>query len=378
MLTADGCRERRTRLWAAMPERPEWMLLSEPRHLMYFANFYASPFIFRTQNASALLILGADGSSTLLTDNMLGIYAARAHVDERVAADWYVGRGSAPERQSVLVDAGWRAMQERSGARIGFDQLVPAELCLRLAKTRPGLQGAIVNATAALLMRRKDADELAVLRRAITAMEAAFAAGAERIHAGMTELQAYGFVSGIVNECLGEQALVYGDFAAGARTEKKGGPPTLRRIEPGNLFLLDYSAVLYGYRADFTNTWVVDGQPTPRQRELADFCLEAMREGETLLKPGSRGHDIDAALRRVFASHRVEGHFPHHSGHGIGLSHPEPPYLTPRSDDVLVEGDVVTLEPGLYVDGVGGMRFERNYLITSTGFELLTHHRLGL
>ena len=195
MLTADGCRERRARLFATLPVTPEWVLLSEPRHLMYFANFYASPFSFRTQNASALLILGADGSSTLVTDNMLGIFADRAHVDERVVADWYVGRGSAPERQSVLVDAGWRATQERNGARIGFDQMVPAELCLRLAKTRPRLQAAFVNATAAILMRRKDPDEIAVLRRAIGAMEAAFAAGAERIHAGMTELQAYGFVS---------------------------------------------------------------------------------------------------------------------------------------------------------------------------------------
>ena len=75
MLTSEGCRDRRARLWASLEERPDWILLSEPRHLMYFANFYATPFIFRTQNASALLILGADGSSTLVTDNMLAAYA---------------------------------------------------------------------------------------------------------------------------------------------------------------------------------------------------------------------------------------------------------------------------------------------------------------
>ena len=377
MLTADGCRARRARLWAALPEKPEWILLSEPRHLMYFANFYASPFIFRTQNASALLILGADGTSTLVTDNMLGIFAEKAHVDERVTANWYSGNGSAPERQSVLVEAGRRAMHERDGARLAFDQLVPAELCGSLTGRPHGVATTFINAIAATLMRRKDPDEIALLRRAIGAMEAAFAA-TDGIRPGMTELQAYSFVSDIVFDRLGEQALVYGDFASGPRTEKKGGPPTPRRIEPGDLFLLDYSVVLYGYRADFTNTWVVNGQPTPRQRELAGFCLEAMEAGEELLKPGSRGHDIDAALRRVFARHDVIDYFPHHSGHGIGLGHPEPPYFTPASEDVLTDGDVVTLEPGLYVQGVGGMRFERNYLITSTGFELLTHHKLGL
>ena len=378
MLTADGCRDRRARLFAALPDRPDWILLAEPRHLMYFGNFYASPFIFRTQNASALLVLGADGSATLIADNMLGVFAEKAHVDERITAKWYSGTGSAAERQSVLVDAAWRAMQSRTGSRIAFDQMVPAELCLQLADTTPAMQRTFVNAAAAALMRRKDPDEVALLRRAIGAMETAFTAAHDGIEPGITEIQAYNFVTGIVFDELGEQALVYGDFASGPRAEKKGGPPTPRIVEQGDLFLLDYSVVLYGYRADFTNTWVVDGTPTPRQLELARFCVEAMEEGEKLLRPGNRGHDIDAALRRVFASYDVLDYFPHHSGHGIGLGHPDPPYLTPGSDDVLVEGDVVTLEPGLYQEGAGGMRFERNYLITSTGFELLTHHHVGL
>jgi Xaa-Pro aminopeptidase len=377
MLTAIGCRERRARLWGALEEKPDWILLSEPRHLMYFANFYAPPFIFRTQNASALLILGRDGTSTLVTDNMLAIYAEKAHVDERVVAEWYNGRTSAPERQGVLVKAGRDAMESRGGDRFGFDLLAPAALCLHLASTRPASRSIFINSAAQQLMRRKDPDEVAVLRRTIAAMETAFTRAAAEIHHGMTELQAYALVSAVVNEQLGEQALVYGDLASGPRAEK-GGPPTERQIEKGDLFLLDYSAVLYGYRADFTNTWVVDGQPTARQRELAAFCLEAMDAGERLLKPGTRGRDIDEALRRVFEKHDVLEHFPHHSGHGLGLGHPDPPYFTSESDDDLFEGDVVTLEPGLYVKGVGGMRFERNYLITATGFELLTRHHLGL
>jgi Xaa-Pro aminopeptidase len=378
MLTANGCRERRARLWAALEGKPDWILLSEPRHLMYFANFYATPFIFRTQNASALLILGKDGTSTLVTDGMLSVFAEKAFVDERVTAEWYNGRTAAPERQSVLARAAIGAMQPRDGVRLGFDQMVPAEVPLHLARTRPGLQTTIVNSAAWQLMRRKDPDEVAVLRRTIEAMEAGFTRATEGIHAGMTELQAYALVSAVVNEQLGEQALVYGDFASGPRTEDKGGPPTTRQIAKGDLFLLDYSAVLYGYRADFTNTWVVDGEPTARQRELAAVCVEAMEAGERRLKPGSRGRDVDEALRSIFTKHGVLQHFPHHSGHGIGLGHPDPPYLTSESEDIVVEGDVVTLEPGLYVKGVGGIRIERNYLITATGFELLTRHHLGL
>ena len=70
--------------------------------------------------------------------------------------------------------------------------------------------------------------------------------------------------------------------------------------------------------------------------------------------------------------------YPSHTGHGLGLSHPEPPYFVPESDETVVAGDVVAIEPGLFVKGVGGMRFERNYLVTSEGFENLTHHKLTL
>lgn len=378
MLTANGCRDRRARLWGALEEKPDWILLSEPRHLMYFANFYAPPFTFRTQNASALLVLGADGTSALIADNMLKTYADKAHVDDRIVAEWYTGVASAPERQNVLVKAGKDAMQSRQGPRVGFDQMVPPELCLHLAGSRRGLESTSINSVTHGLMRRKDADEVAVLRRTIDAMGAGFTRAEEDVHAGMTEMDVYALVSAAVNDRLGEQALVYGDFASGPRTLEKGGPPTMRRIEQGELFLLDYSAVLYGYRADFTNTWVVDGVPSSRQRELAAFCLEAMDAGERLLKPGTRGRDIDAAVKRVFTSHDVIQYFPHHTGHGLGLGHPDPPYFTPESDDVVVEGDVVALEPGLYVSGVGGMRFERNYLLIATGFELLTKHRVGV
>jgi Xaa-Pro dipeptidase len=378
MLTADGCRNRRARLWAALEEKPDWILLSEPRHLMYFASYAASPFIFRSHNASALLILGPDESALLVADNMLKMFVERAHLTDVVTPAWYSGQESAPERQGVLVGAAIDAMRARPGKHVGFDQAVPADVCLHLRESRPGLKRTAIGQVARDLMRRKDADELALLRRSVQAIEAGFAAATDRIRPGMTELQAYRAVHDTASDAAGEPVLVYGDFVSGPRTLEKGGPPGRREIEPGDLFLLDYSVVIHGYRGDFANTWVVGGDPTPRQRELAGFCLEAMREGEKLLKPGTPARDIDAAVRRVFEGHGVAGSFPHHTGHGVGLGHPDPPYLTRESHDTLLEGDIVTLEPGLYRQGVGGMRFERNYLITWAGHDVLSHHHLGL
>ena len=173
--------------------------------------------------------------------------------------------------------------------------------------------------------------------------------------------------------------IVYGDFASGPRCYRdKGGPATSRTIETGDLLLLDFSVIVSGYRGDFTNTFAVGGGPTARQRELFDACLGALRAGESRLKPGAAGRDVDAAVRGHFATMGLDHAFTSHSGHGLGLGHPEPPYFVPESTDTIVEGDVVALEPGLYIEGEGGMRFERNYLITADGFETLSNHELRI
>jgi len=136
--------------------------------------------------------------------------------------------------------------------------------------------------------------------------------------------------------------------------------------------------VVSGYRGDFTNTFAVGRGPTQRQRELFEACVGALRAGETSLKPGVAARTVDAAVRGHFDSLKLAGAFTSHSGHGLGLGHPEPPYFVPNSADTLEIGDVVALEPGLYIEGEGGMRYERNYLITADGFETLSHHQINI
>ena len=100
------------------------------------------------------------------------------------------------------------------------------------------------------------------------------AAALEQIKPGMTELDAYRIVQNAAMMELGEPAILYGDFASGPRCEiEKGGSPTSRKIEPGDLLLLDFSVVVSGYRGDFTNTFAVGGGPTARQQELFDACV---------------------------------------------------------------------------------------------------------
>ena len=189
------------------------------------------------------------------------------------------------------------------------------------------------------------------------------------IRPGMTELDVYHGVSGACMKAVGHPVIVYGDFAVSPGPERRGGGPTDRVLEPGDMFILDYSVIIQGYRSDFTNTLVVGKEPTADQQRLCDLSLQAMAAGERELRAGAACLTVYDAVRGVFDKAGVADAFPHHAGHGIGLTHPEDPYFVRHATQTLLAGDVVTLEPGLYIEGVGGLRIEHNYLVTADGIE---------
>jgi Xaa-Pro aminopeptidase len=379
MLTKDGCENRRKRLFAALPEKPDWILIADPQHLMAYANYWQSPFVFRSNDAAAVLILGAGGESILIADSMSRGFVEPAFAGEKLAPTWYDGKHAAPHREGMLVRSTLERLKTLDGARIGYEGgSVPAGILEGLRAARPGVQLLDIDPTIRPLKRSKDGDELALLNRSMRAAEAGQKAALERLKPGMTELEAFLLVQEAATLAAGEQVVIYGDFVSGPRTEKVGGPPSDRKIAAGDLFILDFSAVLYHYRCDFANSFVVGGKPTDVMRKHRDACLEAMAAAESAVKAGTLAKEVDRACRESFRRKHLDVHFPHHAGHGIGLGHPEPPYLVPESDETLVAGDVITIEPGQYVAGMGGMRFERNYLVTETGFEILSKHELTL
>jgi Xaa-Pro aminopeptidase len=379
MLTAEGCAGRRERLWGALPAGCDGLIVGDPSHLIYFAGFAPSPFVFRTVESGAMLLM-EPGRATLVADNLLAPALDRSFADEVVAPAWYEGRRSAPHRRGMLVETALGRLAAIPGRRFGVELAgVPAGVVEGLRRARAGVDVVDIGPAIRPLRRAKDPDEVDVLRLAMRAGEAGHAAALAQVEPGMTELDAYRVVQNAAFEALGEPAIVYGDFASGPRCEReRGGPPTSRAIARGDLLLLDFSVVVSGYRGDFTNTFAVGAEPTPRQRELFEACVGALRAGEAALKPGTPAREVDSAVRAHFAATGLDRYFTTHSGHGLGLGHPEPPYFVPESDDTVLAGDVVALEPGLYIEGVGGMRFERNYLITADGFETLSHHEIRI
>jgi methionine aminopeptidase len=363
MLTAEGCRQRRQRLWHRLDPRPEGdhLRLADPLHLNYLAGFYVDP-ISLNAGFGGVLILREDGHTRLLCDDRLKGVAAAAHVDERTIVPWYDGQspGRGP-RQLALLSGGNPA---HGGMRI---------------HDRPGdPYAATVTGTLASLRRQKDPDELATLAKCMRATDAGHAWARANIKPGMTELDVYSGVCAACTKEAGQPVVVYGDFAVSPGPERRGGPPTSRVIEPGDMFILDYSVVIDGYRSDFTNTLVVGKAPNSGQQQLYDLCCQAMAAGEKELRAGASCLDVYNAVRGAFDRAGMASHFPHHAGHGLGLTHPEAPFFVRHADETLLENDVVTLEPGLYVSGTGGIRIEHNYRITPTGFEKMSHHEITL
>ncbi len=373
MLTEDGCRARRAELFAAV--ETDWILLTDPRSLTSLMNFIPSPYLFNFESAAAAALLNRDGTAILIADNVQGACAERAFATGRVAPLWYRCVEDAPHRGLLLVDAIVKLLRQHGIARIGIESATcPAGVFVALA---PNLVAVDISPALHQLFRRKHSDELVLIHRSIRAAEAGFKAAVEFAKPGCTEWDIYQEILAAVTGAAGEPVRLYGDFVSGPNCSK-GGRASSRVIEPGDLVLLDFSVVLHGYRGDFANTFACGGKATPKQEAWAGFCLSAMAAGEAHLAAGAPTSEVHRAVVAEFARHGVAQFFGHHSGHGVGLSHPDVPYIVPASTDHLQAGDVVTLEPGLYSPEVGGMRFERNYLITASGFENLTHHSLGL
>lgn len=380
MLTSEGCADRRKRLRDALPSDCDVLLIGAPEHLTYFAGLVISPFVFRSAESGAMLAITSD-RATILADDMLGPFLADTHADEVIASKWYDGDHSAPERRDLLVQTALEFLAKlpslnRVGVELGA---VPSGVVTGLLASNPNLELVDLSPLIRPLRRQKHADEVALMKRAMRAGEAGQAAALAQLRPGMTEMDAYRIVQNAAMESLGEPAILYGDFASGPRTwVERGGSPTSRVIETGDLIILDFSIVVGNYRGDFTNTFAVGGGPTDEQRRLFEACEAALKAGESALIAGNPAKSVDQAVRKAFADRGLEAAFLSHSGHGIGLGHPEPPYFTPNSSDTIEVGDVVAIEPGLYVDNVGGMRFERNYLVTESGFETLSNHEIRI
>lgn len=266
------------------------------------------------------------------------------------------------------------ALEVLGGARelaVELDSL-PGDLALALAERDVALKdvGASLRAARAV----KDSDEIDALRAAIAIADVGQAAAREAVRAGATELSVWASVRSAMERAAGGRIPVLADLVSGERTAEVGGPPTGRSLEPDDLVLVDLVPRPAAYWADSCATLAV-AEPSAAAREAHSAAAAALEQAVALCRPGARAAEIDALARETMEA--AGGSYPHHTGHGIGVTFHEEPRIIPGSDRVLEEGMVVALEPGTYGDGLG-VRVEQVVLVTAAGPEILSGHDLSL
>lgn len=159
--------------------------------------------------------------------------------------------------------------------------------------------------------------------------------------------------------------------AAGARSALPHGRASSQPIPNKGFVILDFGVILSGYCSDMTRTLYV-GRPTARARKMYDAVREAQQEAVREVRPGVSAGQVDAAARRVLERAGLGRYFTHSTGHGVGLEVHEPPRLARGEREPLQEGMVITVEPGVYIPGEGGVRIEDMVVVTATGCRVLT------
>lgn len=217
----------------------------------------------------------------------------------------------------------------------------------------------------------KDESEIAMIRKAAEIADAAFAHMLGFIRPGLTEREVELELEFHMRR-LGASAAAFETIvASGVRSSMPHGLASDKVIEKGDLVTLDFGAYYQGYCSDITRTVAV-GEPDPKLKEIYEVVRQAQLQGVTHLKAGMTGIEADALTRDVIKAAGYGEFFGHSTGHGIGLEVHELPALSQRGSEVLHSGMVVTVEPGIYIAGLGGVRIEDDVIITETGCEILT------
>jgi Xaa-Pro aminopeptidase len=219
----------------------------------------------------------------------------------------------------------------------------------------------------------KEPEELDAIRRATEVTNEAYALLAEEQLSGRTEKALAWRMEQLLRECGAEAMAFPVDVAAGPTAASPHAVPGERVVQEGDLVLVDAGAALDGYCSDCTRTFAV-GEVSESLREAYELVRRAQQAGLDAVGPGVSGRDADAAARAVIADAGYAENFGHGLGHGVGLLVHEAPALRPESGDVLAAGHVVTVEPGVYLSGVAGIRIEDLVVVTDDGADVLTSY----
>lgn len=345
---------RQQRLLAVLAERGLGALLvTEPANVRWLTGYVGS---------NGIAAIGADGR-VVVTDSRYAVSAA----EQVQGAEVIVGK------RDLLATVASSAIGVSGGGPIGVeaDDLTVA----RYERLREMLSGAETTTTRGIveeLRAVKDADEIAAMREAAAVVDRALETVVSAGLVGRTERDvAFALHGAMLAEGAQEPSFAT-IVASGPRGARPHHVPGADRIPADTLVVIDMGAVVGGYCSDMTRTFGT-GTPPARLVEIYGVCLEAQEAAMAAAAPGMTGAELDTVARARIVAGGYGDAFGHGLGHGVGLVIHERPGVRPESSDALLAGMAITIEPGIYLEGEGGVRIEDLIVLGEDGSDVLSH-----
>jgi Xaa-Pro aminopeptidase len=318
---------------------------------------------------SAALLLVETDQARLVTDGRYEEQAATELADTGTSADLVIGRTQAAQREQLMAAAG-------SIARLGLeaDHVTWSAQRAYAADWFPRSE---LVATASLvegLRAIKDAGEVARIEAACTIADDALIQVLPRLLDGPTETEFAAELDARMRGLGADDISFETIVASGPNGSRPHHTPSDRRIEPGDLVVIDFGALVDGYHSDMTRTVPVGGPGalTDTAARMLAVVTEAQAAGVAAVRAGAPVRDVDRACRAVIDAAGWGEAFVHGTGHGVGLDIHEDPAVNGSADATLAPGHIVTVEPGVYLPGQGGVRVEDTVVVTPSGCRPLT------
>jgi Xaa-Pro dipeptidase len=254
--------------------------------------------------------------------------------------------------------------------KIGIEaEELPASMLDGLRSACPHLEFLDLKPSLSNLRMVKDAEEIQIMREAIELCDIGQQLAKKLARPGMTEVELFGEVHKAMEVKAGGRVPLLADFVSGPRTALTGGPPSSRKLQPGDLLLTDLVPRHQGYWGDSCNTSAI-GEASHEHQKVFEGISAVLMEAIDQVRPGLRACDLDMMVRERVG--KLGGAYPHHTGHGLGISWHEEPRIVPYNTTTLEEDMIIALEPGIYFEGRWGLRLEAVLRVTKSGADVIT------
>ena len=344
--------------------RPDALLVTEPANIRWLTGFTGSAGVLLVTGGRALLT--SDGRYRTQAAEQLAAAGAAGAVDVRIG-------GVSTQREALAEAAGEAGVLGLEADHVSWSAVRSWEKVFAPRRLVP------THGVVEALREVKDPGEVARMERAAAIADAALGsvlhlladAGAGRGRA-LTES---GFAAALDHamRVLGAEDRAFETIvASGENSAKPHARPGDRVLRPGDPVVVDFGAVYGGYRSDMTRTFCLGGEPTGELATVFEVVAASQSAGVAAVGPGVAAGDVDSVCRDVIAAAGWAERFEHGTGHGVGLDIHEGPSVGAGSTAILQPGSVVTVEPGVYLPALGGVRIEDTLVVTATGCRPLT------